>query len=113
MGWLSRMFGGDKAQAQAAPADAPADVPAGAEIPAERVGLNGEYDQSGLAKRVAKAFDDNPALDDIETVWVAQTGSSVVLKGKVPSQDMLNSLVSVASSVNGASGVNTDQVEIG
>jgi osmotically-inducible protein OsmY len=46
-------------------------------------------------------------------VWVAQTGGSVVLKGKVPSQDMLNSLVAVASSVNGASGVNTDQVEIG
>jgi osmotically-inducible protein OsmY len=112
MGWLSRMFGGDKAQAQAAPADAPAPA-AGAEIPAERMGLNGEYDQSGLAKRVAQAFDENPALDDIETVWVAQTGSSVVLKGKVPSQDLLNSLVSVASSVNGASGVNTDQVEIG
>ncbi len=112
MGWLSRMFGGDKAQAQAAPADAPAPA-AGAEIPAERLGLNGEYDQSGLAKRVAQAFDENPALDDIETVWVAQTGSSVVLKGKVPSQDMLNSLVSVASGVNGASGVNTDQVEIG
>ncbi len=112
MGWLSRMFGGDKAQAQAAPADAPAPA-AGAEIPAERLGLNGEYDQSGLAKRVAQAFDENPALDDIETVWVAQTGSSVVLKGKVPSQDMLNSLVAVASGVNGASGVNTDQVEIG
>jgi osmotically-inducible protein OsmY len=112
MGWLSRMFGGDKAQAQAAPADAPAPA-AGEAIPAERLGLNGEYDQSGLAKRVAQAFDDNPALDDIATVWVAQTGGSVVLKGKVPSQDMLNSLVAVASSVNGASGVNTDQVEIG
>jgi osmotically-inducible protein OsmY len=115
MGWLSRMFGGDKGheQAQAAPADAPADAPTGDAIPAERLGLNGEYDQSGLAKRVAQAFDENPALDDIETVWVAQTGSSVVLKGKVPSQDMLNSLVSVASSVHGASAVNTDQVEIG
>jgi osmotically-inducible protein OsmY len=112
MGWLSRMFGGDKAKAEAAPAGTPA-ADASAEIPAERMGLNGEYDQSGLAKRVAQAFDENPALDDIETVWVAQTGSSVVLKGKVPSQDMLNSLVSVASSVNGASGVNTDQVEIG
>ncbi|MBE9030406.1 BON domain-containing protein [filamentous cyanobacterium LEGE 11480] len=108
MGWLDRMFGGDKKdEAQAAPADAPT------EIPPERMGLNGEYDQSGLAKRVAQAFDENPALDDIATVWVAQTGSSVVLKGKVPSQDMLNSLVSVASGVNGASSVNTDQVEIG
>jgi osmotically-inducible protein OsmY len=113
MGWFSRMFGGDKGQEQAQAQAAPADAPTGDAIPAERLGINGEYDQSGLAKRVAQAFDENPALDDIDTVWVAQTGSSVVLKGKVPSQDMLNSLVSVASSVNGASGVNTDQVEIG
>jgi osmotically-inducible protein OsmY len=112
MGWLSRMFGGDKGQEQAAAA-VPADAPTGEAIPAERLGLNGEYDQSGLAKRVAQAFDENPALDDMESVWVAQTGSSVVLKGTVPSQDMLNSLVAVASGVHGASGVNVDQVEIG
>ncbi|MFM2431060.1 MAG: hypothetical protein RLZZ511_2273 [Cyanobacteriota bacterium] len=110
MGWFSRMFGGDKGQApaEAAPADVPAD-----QIPPERVGLNGEYDQSGLAKRVAKAFDDNPALDDVETIWVAQTGGTVVLKGKAPSQDMVNSLVSVASTVSGATSVDTSQVEIG
>lgn len=106
MGWLDRMFGGNKEEAQAAPTDAPA------EIPPERVGLNGEYDQSGLAKRVAQAFDNDPGLDDLETLWVAQTGSMVVLKGKVPSQDLLSNLVSVAGGVNGASSVNTDQVEI-
>jgi len=31
------------------------------------MGLSGEYDQSGLAKRVALAFDD-PQLDDIDTL---------------------------------------------
>jgi osmotically-inducible protein OsmY len=36
-----------------------------------------------------------------------------VLKGKVPSQDILNKMVSVARSVNGATSVDTSQVTIG
>ncbi len=82
-------------------------------IPPERVGLNGEYDQSGLAKRVALAFDQDPALDDIATLYVAQTGGTVVLKGQVPSQEILSQMVSVARSVEGATGVETNQVTIG
>jgi hypothetical protein len=106
MGWLNRMFGGDKGAVAAAPADAPA------EVPAERMGLNGEYDQSGLAKRVAQAFDMDGSVGDIETLWVAQTGSNVVLKGKVPDEGSLTRLVEIASNVNGASNVDTSQVEI-
>jgi osmotically-inducible protein OsmY len=112
MGFLDRIFGGKKAEA--APAEAaPANAPTGSDIPAERVGLNGEYDQSGLAKRVAKAFDDDGQIDDVQTLWVAQTGGTVVLKGKVPSQDFLNKATSVASSVSGATSVDTSGVEIG
>lgn len=136
MGWLKRLFGAEKPknpqqaisgrpapQAQAtsysqnAPAQsAPAQASSGtstASIPPERVGLNGEYDQSGLAKRVALAFDEDPQLDDIDTLYVAQTGGTVVLKGKVPSQDILNKMVNVARSVNGATSVETNQVSIG
>ena len=131
MGWLQRLFGVKKpanpqqainatpapqAAPQAAPAQsysAPAASAATQTIPPERVGLNGEYDQSGLAKRVALAFDEDAQLDDIETLYVAQTGGTVVLKGKVPSQDILSRMVSVARGVNGATGVETDQVEIG
>lgn len=123
MGWLQRIFGGkgnQSNQQQAAPTQAaapaqaaPANVSQGNAIPPERVGLNGEYDQSGLAKRVAKAFDDDTQLDDVETLWVAQTGSTVVLKGKAPSQDVLNKCVSVARNVQGASSVDTSQVTIG
>lgn len=131
MGWLQRLFGVKKPQnpqqainatpapqaaSQAAPAQsysAPAASAATQTTPPERVGLNGEYDQSGLAKRVALAFDEDAQLDDIETLYVAQTGGTVVLKGKVPSQDILNRMVSVARSVNGATGVETDQVTIG
>ncbi len=116
MGWLQRIFGGNKeeapteAVAQNAP-DAPAEE-AAAEIPAERVGLNGEYDQSGLAKRVAAAFDQDASVADIETVWVAQTGGTVVLKGEAPSQEQLNRLIEIANEQSGAEAVNAEQVTI-
>jgi hypothetical protein len=52
MGWLQRIFGQEKpAAAKVNPA------PATADIPAAKVGLSGEFDESGLAKRVALAFD--------------------------------------------------------
>ena len=125
MGWLQRLFGLEKphqeeaAVPQSTPQSAPAQAPATRSatttqtIPAERVGLNGEYDQSGLAKRVALAFDQNPEVADIDSVYVAQLGSTVVLKGKVSTQEVLNKLVNIARSVNGASGVETNQVTIG
>lgn len=117
MGWLQRLFGMEKPenaqvnpepQAVAATADAPGEA-----IAPERVGLNGEYDQSGLAKRVALAFDEDPELANVDSLYVAQLTSTVVLKGNVPSQDILNKMVSVAQGVNGATAVDTAQVTIG
>jgi osmotically-inducible protein OsmY len=122
MSWLKRLFGMEKPQnAQVNPTpQSVAQAPntniaptATQSIPPERLGLSGEYDQSGLAKRVALAFDQDPQLDDVNTLWVAQTGSTVVLKGKVPSQDILNKMVSVARSVHGATDVDTNQATIG
>jgi osmotically-inducible protein OsmY len=107
MGWLDRLFGHHESQ----PAAEGQGIPT-ATIPPERVGLNGEYDQSGLAKRVAKAFDD-AGFDDHQTVWIAQHGSVVVLKGKAPSQEILTKMVSIAKGINGATAVETDQVTIG
>ncbi|MEB3293116.1 MAG: BON domain-containing protein [Synechococcales bacterium] len=113
MGWLQRIFGGGD-KAEAAPQNAPApEAASGGEIPPERVGLNGEYDQSGLAKRVAQAFDQDPMVADIETVWVAQTSGLVVLKGKVPTSEQLNRLIEIANEQSGATAVNVDQVEVG
>ncbi|MBE9006215.1 BON domain-containing protein [Fortiea sp. LEGE XX443] len=119
MSWLKRLFGLEKPQnAQINPTPQP--VPQAAtstptatqSIPPERLGLNGEYDQSGLAKRVALAFDQDQQLDDVDTLWVAQTGGTVILKGKVPSQEILNKMVSVARSVNGATAVDSTQVQV-
>lgn len=115
MGWLQKLFGQKKPEnAQVNPAPA-ADASTGEAIAPERVGLAGEYDQSGLAKRVALAFDESAELEPYseDTVWVAQTGTTVVLKGKVPSQDVLTKMVDVAMTVNGAASVDTDEVAVG
>ncbi|BAC91748.1 MAG: hypothetical protein KME03_06660 [Aphanocapsa lilacina HA4352-LM1] len=113
MGWLQRLFGLEKPQQTAQAPAQPAQTPTGEPVPPERVGLNGEYDQSGLAKRVALAFDNDPELDDVDTLYVAQTGTTVVLKGKVPSQAILTKMVTVAKTVNGATAVETNQVTVG
>ncbi|NEQ25803.1 MAG: BON domain-containing protein [Microcoleus sp. SIO2G3] len=114
MGWLQRLFGLEKPQdAQVNPDPSTVSQNNGENIPLERVGLNGEYDQSGLAKRVALAFDENPEFDNINNLYVAQTGSTVVLKGSVPSQEILDQLVNIASGVSGATDVITDQVSVG
>ncbi|MBP0001152.1 MAG: BON domain-containing protein [Cyanobacteria bacterium SID2] len=136
MGWLNRIFGQEEEQkayefppmpikeaveraggtlAEAAMSAAGESEPSSedAPIPPERVGLDGKYDQSGLAKRVVREFDRDPDTDDIETIWVAQLGSKVVLKGKAPSQADLEKLISIASQVEGATDVDTSEVEVG
>lgn len=128
MGWLDRLFpGSKKPQAKtgatpsvpaAAPAAAktPAAAPAASAAPAippEKVGLDGEFDESGLAKRVALAFDNDSTLDDVGTLWVAQLGSKVVLKGKVPDQSYLTKATTIAKGVKGATEVDASQVTVG
>lgn len=123
MGWLDRMFNVATSKLMGKTETPPSNitivenasvdpVPSDNTIAPERLGLNGEYDQSGLAKRVALAFDEDPALDDEERLWVAQTGGMVVLKGTVASQAILDKMVSVASKIKGATSVNTEQVTI-
>lgn len=123
MGWLQRLFGLEKPQQEPATVEAPAGAPAqtytvpaapqAPDIPPERLGLNGEHDQSGLAKRVALAFDQDAEVADLDRVWVAQTGGTVVLKGEVPSQELLDKLVAIARNTYGATDVTTDQVQVG
>ncbi len=108
MGFLQNAFGMNKPDgAETAPA------PQSPEIPPERVGLNGEHDDSGLAKRVALALDEDSSFDDITTLYVAQTGSTVVFKGSVPSQDFLDKATEIARSVSGTQDVASDQVGVG
>lgn len=116
MGFFKRIFGKDK------PANASSKIKRGIakatsgstkDVPDYKVGLDGDFDESGLAKRVTLAFDEDDQLDDIDTLWVAQTSGTVVLKGKVPSQSILDKMVTVAKGVDGTDAVDTKQVEVG
>ncbi len=122
MGFFSRIFGKDKpanasskikrgvAKAASTSASATASTK---DTPDYKIGVDGDFDESGLAKRVALAFDEDNQLDDIDTLWVAQLSGTVVLKGKVPSQDILDKMVRVAKGVDGTDAVDTKQVEVG
>lgn len=108
MGFFNRIFGRKKEAT-----DSVAPTPKKSDIPPEKVGPDGDFDESGLAKRVALAFDDDAQVGELERLWIAQLGSKVVLKGECPSQALLNRAVTIAKGVNGATDVDTSEVAVG
>lgn len=81
-------------------------------IPPERVGLNGEYDHSGLAKRVLQAFQAEFSCAELADVRVLQRGKVVVLLGSVANRCTLNRLIAIALRVEGAIDVETTGVQL-
>jgi hypothetical protein len=79
-------------------------------IPPERVGLSGEYDHDGLAKRVMVAFGQAIEPEELEGIRIAQRGAVVVLLGNVSSQRCLIKLVTAAMNVSGAADVEINGV---
>ncbi|MGF1521625.1 MAG: phospholipid-binding protein [Leptolyngbyaceae cyanobacterium] len=107
MGFLGKLFGKkEEEKAKAAPKISVTKAAKDNAIPPEKVGLDGNFDESGLAKRVAKALDDANISDDVG-LWVAQTGSTVVLKYNDDAQSILARAKQVAMSVDGADKVET------
>lgn len=112
MGFLGKLFGKKeeekvaKAKAKKSPKVSVASVSKEKSILPEKVGLDGEFDESGLAKRVALALDEADISDDVG-LWVAQTGSTVVLKYNEDAKGILSKAKSVAQNVEGASSVET------
>jgi hypothetical protein len=82
-------------------------------IPPERVGLNGEYDHRGLAKRVSLVFRQQCSSIEIEQLRVSQRGAVVVLMGKIPERKLLVKLVNLAMSVPGTADVEVNGVSVG
>ncbi|MGL5076641.1 MAG: hypothetical protein ACRDBG_12575 [Waterburya sp.] len=107
MGLLGKLFG-RKEEEKAASAGNVAVAAAAKDngIAPEKVGLDGKFDESGLAKRVAKALDDAGIADNIG-LWVAQTGSTVVLKYNPDAEGVLAKAEQVAKGVDGATAVQT------
>lgn len=81
-------------------------------IPPERIGLQGEYDQNGLAKRVMLAFSANALLSNSKPLHIAQTGGIVVIKGEVPDSETLGQMIIIARKVKGTTAIDTSQVSI-
>lgn len=107
MGFLSRLFGKEEeTKAASSPKIEVKQVSAEKSIPPEKVGLDGNFDESGLAKRVAKALDDAGISDNVG-LWVAQRDSTVVLKYNEDAKEMLSRAEQVAKGVDGATGVET------
>lgn len=113
MAWFERIFGSLTGGIPGKPDnDVVKQAGASASLPPERIGIAGEYDESGLAKRVTLAFDEDPELKDIGSLWVSQKGGTVVLKGKVPSPGFLEKAVNIAEFQAGTLSVDTSQVTI-
>jgi osmotically-inducible protein OsmY len=108
MGLLGKLFG--KKEEDKAKANPRVDVKKAAadeKIDPAKVGLDGKFDESGLAKRVALALD-NAGISDNVGLWVAQTGSTVVLKYNPDAEGVLDKAKQVAMGVDGAKSVTTE-----
>lgn len=107
MGFLGKLFG-KKEEDKAAKAGKVAVDKAAKDngIAPEKVGLDGQFDESGLAKRVAQALDEAGVSDNVG-LWVAQTGSTVVLKYNPDAEGVLSKAEQVAKGVDGATAVKT------
>lgn len=81
-------------------------------IPPERIGLNGEYDYEGLAKRVKFAFSETFGSEDSARVKVQQRGTVILLSGQVPSDRILQQFIEVARSVSGTSDVEVRSLKV-
>ena len=81
-------------------------------IPAERVGVGGEFSLSGIAQRVQKAYEQDPELSQISTLYVAQEDDAIVLFGTIPDAALLRRMENVAMEVEGVKRVYTSQVAI-
>ena len=107
MGFLSKLFGKkEEDKAKKAGRVSVASAAKSNSIPPEKVGLDGKFDESGLAKRVALALDEANISDDVG-LWVAQTGSTVVLKYNSDAESVLSKAEQVAIGVDGADSVQT------
>lgn len=112
MGFLSKIFGKEEEEkadvVRRTPARRPAvrQVAEKESIPPEKVGIDGKFDESGLAKRVAMKLDEADISDNVG-LWIAQEGSTVVLKYNEDAKPVLDRAIAVAKEVDGATKVET------
>lgn len=81
-------------------------------VPSERLGLHGEYDHNGLAKRVRLKCMATFGSEAFSRLTIRQRGSVVVLCGCAPSRELLEQIVRLAMQVEGATSIELRGVEV-
>lgn len=81
-------------------------------LPLEYMGIHGEYDPHGLAKRVAQAFDQHSEIRQINTLCIIQHGNRISLLGKVADTNVLHQVIDLAKQVDGTKEVDVNQVVV-
>lgn len=81
-------------------------------IPSERIGLYGEFNLSGIAQRVARAFEQDPVVSDVSSVYVAQEDDAIVLMGTISDPALLRRMENIALQVMGVQKVYSSQVAV-
>lgn len=81
-------------------------------IPPERVGVRGEYDHCGLAKRVWLHCCEAVGADAIASLSVKQRGSVVIFHGQIRSQALLEQLIQLAMQIEGTTNVEVRGVQV-
>lgn len=81
-------------------------------LPTERIGLYGEFSLNGIAQRVGKAFEQDPVLADIDTIYIAQEDDAIILRGTISDAALLKRMENIAKQVTGVNKVYTSQVAI-
>lgn len=81
--------------------------------PPEFMGLEGEYDPSGLVKRVAIALDETPDIPDISSLTLVQRGATIQLEGQIADQHLLDRITQIVSQVDGTKALDINNVMVG
>ncbi len=74
-------------------------------IPPERVGLQGEYDYYGLAKRIQARCKERWGRVEAAKVTIKQRGGVILLGGQVECRDRLDELIAIALCTEGTTHV--------
>ena len=74
-------------------------------IPPERIGLQGEYDHYGLAKRIQAGFKGRLGRVEAAKVSIKQRGGVIILSGQVDCRDILDDLIAIALHAEGTTHV--------
>jgi hypothetical protein len=71
-------------------------------IPPERIGLSGEYDHYGLAKRVKLALQQEVGNELVDRLQITQRGRVVIIVGAIASPQITAQIEEIALSIEGA-----------